>query len=72
MSDLFLNHSVPVQVVVSTCATAGAAPLQGRYFRMLVVDEATQATEPTTLIPLVLAQHSSRVCPALKALCPSI
>lgn len=44
-----------MQVVVSTCATAGAAPLQGRYFRMLVVDEATQATEPTTLIPLVFS-----------------
>jgi superfamily I DNA and/or RNA helicase len=59
------------QVVVSTCATAGAAPLQGRYFRMLVVDEATQATEPTTLIPLVLFTDSSGF-DKLMAPCPRI
>jgi hypothetical protein len=55
-----LTVYLQAQVVVSTCASAGAAPLQGRFFRMLVVDEATQATEPMTLIPLV--RHTRLEC----------
>ena len=38
---------------MATCASAGEGRLAGRLYRMLVIDEATQATEPTTLIPLV-------------------
>lgn len=44
---------VSLQVVVATCASVGNPRLDGRTFRMLVIDEATQATEPMTLIPLV-------------------
>lgn len=41
------------QVVVCTCAAAGEARLAEVAFRVVVVDEATQATEPSTLIALV-------------------
>lgn len=39
------------QVVCATCAGAGD-PILARSFRMVVIDEATQATEPATLVPL--------------------
>eukprot|EP00889_Picochlorum_renovo_P002754 jgi/Picre1/29784/NNA_005166.t1 len=39
-------------IVVSTCISAGDARLQEHQFRMVIIDEATQATEPSTLIPL--------------------
>lgn len=48
-----MRHLVSAQVVVATCAGAGDPRLKDRTFRMLVIDEATQATEPMTLIPLV-------------------
>ncbi|KXZ45061.1 hypothetical protein GPECTOR_59g670 [Gonium pectorale] len=40
------------RLVFATCAGAGSALLDGVDFRVVVVDEASQATEPTTLIPL--------------------
>jgi regulator of nonsense transcripts 1 len=40
-------------VVVATCTAAGEARLQELSFRVVVVDEATQATEPSTLVPLL-------------------
>ncbi|MFW5999169.1 MAG: IGHMBP2 family helicase [Halanaerobiaceae bacterium] len=40
-------------VICTTNSTAGSEIMQGRHFDLLVVDEATQATEPGTLISLV-------------------
>ena len=40
------------QVVVSTCASAGHELLQAVDFPRVLVDECTQATEPSTLVPL--------------------
>ncbi|KAA6411769.1 MAG: regulator of nonsense transcripts 1 protein, partial [Trebouxia sp. A1-2] len=42
-------------VVCCTCVGAGDPRISGFRFRKLLVDEATQATEPEALIPLVLA-----------------
>ena len=43
-----------MQVVTTTCAGAGNSALLGTIrFRVVVLDEASQATEPSTLIPLV-------------------
>lgn len=43
-------------MVAATCTGAGDSRLEGRVFRLVVIDEATQATEPSTLIPLVRNQ----------------
>ena len=43
-----------VQVVCATCAGAGDDErLQSYRYKMVIVDEATQATEPSNIIPLV-------------------
>lgn len=42
-------------VVVATCAGSGRRELQEQKFPFVVVDEATQATEPDVLIPLSVA-----------------
>ena len=39
-------------VIVGTCASAGEGRLAERQFKMTVIDEATQATEPSTLVAL--------------------
>lgn len=39
-------------VIVATCISAGDSKLQEQDFRVVIVDEATQATEPSTLIAL--------------------
>jgi len=41
-----------MQVVCSTCTGAGDYVLSQRVFRVVVIDEATQATEPAVLVPL--------------------
>ncbi|PFH31973.1 RNA helicase (UPF2 interacting domain) protein [Besnoitia besnoiti] len=41
-------------VICTTCVGAGDNRLQGFRFRQVVIDEATQATEPECLIPVVL------------------
>lgn len=47
------------QVVASTCAGAGdESRLNDQIFRLVVIDEATQATEPSTLIPLMRGAES--------------
>ena len=44
----------PSQVVCATCAGAGDDErLQSARYKMVIVDEATQATEPSNIIPLV-------------------
>ena len=40
-------------VVVATCNGAGSERLEGQRFRIVVLDEASQATEPSSFIPLV-------------------
>lgn len=48
-----------IQVVASTCAGAGdESRLHNQIFRLVVIDEATQATEPSTLIPLMRGAES--------------
>ena len=41
------------QVVATTCSGAGDPNVRGRNFPFVIIDEATQVTEPTSLIPLV-------------------
>jgi hypothetical protein len=41
------------QVVVATCAASGEPRLGDRVFRCVALDEATQATEPSALVPLL-------------------
>ncbi|KAL3148087.1 hypothetical protein ABBQ38_15521 [Trebouxia sp. C0009 RCD-2024] len=41
------------QVVAATCVGAGDSRLAGRTFRLCALDEASQATEPASLIPLL-------------------
>ena len=45
------------EVVCSTNATAGSDLLEGWTFDVLVLDEATQATEPSCLIPITMADR---------------
>jgi hypothetical protein len=40
-------------VICTTCVTAGDARLRNFRFRTLLIDEATQATEPECMIPIV-------------------
>lgn len=42
-------------VICTTCVGAGDPRLSSRRFRAVLIDEATQATEPETLIPIVHA-----------------
>ena len=42
-----------MQVVCATCSGAGDSSLAGRSFRLVLIDESSQATEPATLVPLV-------------------
>ncbi|MFB6110347.1 MAG: IGHMBP2 family helicase [Halodesulfurarchaeum sp.] len=44
-------------VVCTTNSTAGSDLLEGRTFDRLVIDEATQATEPSCLIPITRARR---------------
>ena len=43
---------VECEVVVTTCISAGDKKLSEHDFRVVIIDEATQATEPSTLISL--------------------
>lgn len=45
-------------MVACTCGGAGDVALFGRSFPLVVVDEATQSTEPCTLVPLLLGAQS--------------
>ena len=43
----------------ATCTGSGDSALAGRRFRCVVLDEASQATEPATLVPLT---QGAEVC----------
>ncbi len=49
MRDDILEHA---QVICATCVGAGDLLLDSRRFPLVLLDEATQATEPASLIPL--------------------
>ena len=49
------------QVVCATCVGAGAGFLRGARFRYVLVDEAAQALEAETLVPLALCVAGTRV-----------
>lgn len=56
-----LRALMGVQVVASTLAGAGdMKTLSTRTFKMVVLDEASQATEPSSIIPLV-SLHSQLI-----------
>ena len=42
------------EVVVSTLVGCGSAPMRDLSFALVVIDEASQATEPAALVPLLL------------------
>jgi predicted DNA helicase len=46
------------RVICSTCSGAGSEFLEGEEFDLVVIDEATQATEPSALIPLIKARKA--------------
>lgn len=50
------------QVVVATCVGCGREELERVGFPFVVVDEATQATEPDVLIPLSVARAEGKGC----------
>lgn len=40
------------QILCTTCISAGSSLLEGLVFKRVLIDEASQATEPTILVPL--------------------
>jgi regulator of nonsense transcripts 1 len=44
-------------VIVATCIGAGDGRIVTRRFQSVIIDEATQAVEPTCLVPAVLSTH---------------
>lgn len=46
------------QVICTTNSTAGSDLMEDRHFDLVVIDEATQATEPSCLVPIV---HGEKV-----------
>eukprot|EP01024_Parvocaulis_polyphysoides_P044113 TRINITY_DN40565_c0_g1_i1.p3 TRINITY_DN40565_c0_g1~~TRINITY_DN40565_c0_g1_i1.p3 ORF type:complete len:150 (-),score=18.93 TRINITY_DN40565_c0_g1_i1:18-446(-) len=53
MKEAALRVIDEVDVVASTCAGSGDETLKRQVFRFVIVDESTQTTEPTVLIPLL-------------------
>lgn len=60
-------------MVASTCTGAGdERRLHGQNFRLVVLDEATQATEPSSLIPLLRGAESVVIAGDPKQLPPTV
>jgi predicted DNA helicase len=51
--DEILNN---MQVICTTNSTAGSELMEDREFELVVIDEATQATEPSCLVPITHAK----------------
>jgi len=70
VGEVIDNH----KVVCTTNSTAGSELMEGRTFELAVIDEATQATEPSCLIPLthgnkvVMAGDHKQLPPTIKNL----
>ncbi len=60
------------QVVATTCTGAGDSCLKGMKFPFVVVDEATQVTEPTSLIPLMYGCQQLTLIGDPEQLAPSV
>jgi len=64
-TDLFDIPSIDIlssfNVIVTTCATAGALDLIGITFDVVIVDEASQSNEIDCLIPITLTKEKSLV-----------
>ncbi len=59
LEDEAVNEIIDkAEVICTTNSTAGSELLEGRDFDVIVIDEATQATEPSCLIPM---NHGSKV-----------
>jgi len=52
-ADLVKKVFEEAQVICATCVGSGHEVLAGMTFSIVLVDEATQATEPSVLVPLV-------------------
>jgi regulator of nonsense transcripts 1 len=61
MFENLFEVSYRADVVAATCVGAGDAILDGRCFHLCVIDEATQATEPACLIPIIRSGADSLV-----------
>ena len=60
------------QVVAATCTSAGDPCLKGMKFPIVIVDEATQVTEPTSLIPLTYGCQQLTLIGDPEQLAPSL
>lgn len=63
LSSAELSHAADsvmrdADVIVATCVSSGDVRLQDQEFRVVLVDEATQATQPSTLIALTRGAES--------------
>lgn len=47
-----------IQVICCTCAGAGSPILKSHRFQYVLIDEAAQAVEPVSLIPLALGAET--------------
>lgn len=60
------------EVIATTCTGAGDGVLKGLKFNFVIIDEATQSTEPTTLIPITRDCHQLTLIGDPQQLAPSL
>ena len=60
------------EVVAATCTGAGSVHIWTRTFKLAVLDEASQAIEPATLIPIVCGCEAALLVGDAKQLPPTI
>ncbi|GAB4820354.1 hypothetical protein N2152v2_007400 [Parachlorella kessleri] len=68
-ADMLLSKA---EVVAATCTGCGDPRLRGVAFRMVVIDEASQATEPSTLVPLLKGAECVVLAGDIKQLPPTV
>ena len=69
MRDDILDRA---QVLCCTCIGSGHELLDGRRFSQVLIDEATQATEPSTLVPIVRGARQIVLVGDHKQLSPTV